>query len=60
MINVLGKKDLADRRRDARLTLFFKIVNHKVNGPSKCMIIPPREKPGKVMHTVILYLLDLT
>ncbi len=37
MINDLGWRDLADRRRDIHLTLFYKI--HKVNVPSESILI---------------------
>ncbi len=31
MINDLGWRDLANRRRDTRLMLFYTIMNHEVN-----------------------------
>ncbi len=39
MINSLGWRDLADRRRDIHLTLLFKIVNHQVNVTSEGIFI---------------------
>ncbi len=39
IIDDLGWKDLADRRNDTHLTLFYKIVNHQVNVPSEYIII---------------------
>ncbi len=39
MINELRWKDLEDGRRDIWWTLFYKIVNHKLNVPSEVIII---------------------
>ncbi len=35
MINDLGWRDLADRRKDTHRNLFFNVVNHEVNVPSE-------------------------
>ncbi len=56
MINDLGWRDLADRRRNTCLMLFYKIVNYVVNVPSELIHIPAiggnrkRQAHNNVMH----------
>ncbi len=48
MIKVLGWKDLADRRRDTRLTLLYKIIHNHVNiEPDECLISRQNHYPDR-------------
>jgi hypothetical protein len=47
MIKELGWKDLADRRRDIRLSLLYKIINEDVNICTKDTLIPARGRTRK-------------
>ncbi len=40
MIIGLRWKDLTDKKKDTRLTLFYRIVNRQVNIPSEVILIP--------------------
>ncbi len=64
MINDLGWRRLADRGRDIRLTLFYKIVNHEANVTSEGILILAKgtmksHPHSKCMHIgLIVYFID--
>ena len=44
MLKSLGREDLQTRRRNARKTLFYKILNGKVNIPVSDELVPADER----------------
>ncbi len=58
MINDLGCRDLADRRKDRHLTLFYKISNHEVNVISEGIPIQPNggTSKGQAHNKFILFI----
>lgn len=55
MLNHIEWRSLEQRRKDARLTMLFKIVNEKVAVTKKGRLMPPK-RFSRIMHDISVHI----